>query len=91
VWINNLEFDEWRAGPAMTIPRYFHSCGAFKDHNDGKNKIIVAGGITSIHGQDKTLKSSEIFNGIEWKMGPDLPREMCCGQIVVSKNNEYFT
>jgi N-acetylneuraminic acid mutarotase len=88
VWVNQLEVDEWSAGPAMSISRYFHGCASFKDQHDGKNKIIVAGGVTSINGKDKTLKSSEIFDGEEWQRGPDLPQEMCCGQIVTSLNNE---
>ena len=48
----------------------------------------MAGGITSNNGKDETLKSSEIFDGERWQIGPDLPQPMCCGQIVTSNNNE---
>ena len=80
-----MDSDEWKAAPPMSVPRYFHACGTVKDKNDGKYKVVVAGGVDS---QDVTLKSTEIFDGEKWQIGPELPREMCCGQLVTSSENK---
>ena len=72
----------------MYVPRYFHACGTVKDKNDGKYKVVVAGGANYYNGEDVTLKSIEIFDGEKWQMGPALPREMCCGQLVTSADNK---
>ena len=77
-----METDEWRVAPPMNVSRYFHMCNTINDKTTGNQIVVVVGGVNDLDGKDVTLKSTEIFDGINWRMGPDLPKPMCCGQLV---------
>ena len=71
---------EWAEGPRMNHDRISPACGVVKDPTDGKQKVIVAGGVSD------EKRSAEFFNGQSWMDLPSLPVDAYHSTAVIFNN-----
>ena len=86
VWRNvDFRYGTWEKLGNMNVSRAQHSCVVVRDSNDGREKLIVAGGTVSREDSvSPGSNSTEIFDVKDavWSNGPVLPMEVSLSQLV---------